>query len=179
MQVERPTRPASLLMFWAAVLGTFSLFFIPAFIIRPFKYQAPFALSMAMALKRYAPVLTLILAVVALCIALVIWKQSSILRRVFVVIGLILACGSATMARMNYFEWMFHPIVSPGFHLGEQRETWMRQRWLWQFDSATTRALIQLCRWPTTTYSMMRSAVLLSSSLIERSVTPVWCGKAR
>ena len=23
--------------------------------------------------------------------------------------------GAATMARMNYFEWMFHPVARPGF----------------------------------------------------------------
>jgi hypothetical protein len=33
---------------------------------------------------------------------------------------MLLAAASATMARMNYFEWMFHPVAQPGFEAADQ-----------------------------------------------------------
>ena len=108
-------KPFSQFTFWIAVLGSVSLFFIPAFIIRPFKYQSSRALLLAMELKRFAPLMTLVFAIAGLAIALALWGRSSILRRVLLVLGIVLAGGSAVMSRLNYFEWMFHPIVTPGF----------------------------------------------------------------
>ena len=32
------------------------------------------------------------------------------------------------MSRLNYFEWMFHPIVSPGFLRRATRNS-MREKW--------------------------------------------------
>jgi hypothetical protein len=34
-------------------------------------------------------------------------------------LGALLVIGSATLARMNYFEWMFHPVRQPGFQKAE------------------------------------------------------------
>jgi hypothetical protein len=34
--------------------------------------------------------------------------------------ALVLVAFSAVMARMNYFEWMFHPIAGPGFETEAQ-----------------------------------------------------------
>lgn len=108
-------RLVSLFTFWIAVAGSVSLFFIPAFIIRPFTHQSPRALSLAVELKQYAPPVGLAFAFASLVIAGALWGQRSALRRVLLVAGLVLAGGSAVMARLNYFEWMFHPIVTPGF----------------------------------------------------------------
>jgi hypothetical protein len=33
---------------------------------------------------------------------------------------MVLVAFSAVMARMNYFEWMFHPVRSPGFEAEAQ-----------------------------------------------------------
>lgn len=115
MQGDRRFRPLSQFTFWIAVAGSVSLFFVPAFIIRPFKHQSPRALSLAMELKQYAPTATLILGLAALATALVLWAYSSRRQRALLVLGGVLAGGSAVMSRLNYFEWMFHPIVSSGF----------------------------------------------------------------
>jgi hypothetical protein len=108
-------RPLIELPFWFAVVSAAVFFLVPAFIIRPFKYQSPRALALAIELKQRAPLATLFLAAGALAIAVAIWHGSSRVKRFLVIVGLVLAGGSAVMSRLNYFEWMFHPIVSPGF----------------------------------------------------------------
>ncbi len=104
---------------WLALLlltvASLFLFFIPAFVIRPFAHQSAPGLSLAIAVKRIAPALTLVtLATIAL-LAWRLWKASSILLRVSLVLALLLATASAVMVRQNYFEWMFNPIAAAGF----------------------------------------------------------------
>ena len=111
-----PTRTGYLwFAFVASALVTIGLFFIPAFIIQPFRHQAPNALGVALALRQHAPWGTLTAGVICLIFAVVLWGMANRWRRV--VIGLVMApvVFSAVMARMNYFEWMFHPVDSPQF----------------------------------------------------------------
>jgi len=97
-----------------ALLGA-GLFFVPAFIIRPFRYQAPRALWLALAVHDRAPVWTLVAAVVSLVFAFVLWRNSRRWGRIVVTITMLLVGFSAVMARVNYFEWMFHPVDSAQF----------------------------------------------------------------
>ena len=92
-----------------------ALFFIPAFIIRPFRYQSPGALSWAMAVRQVAPLWTLLASILALLLAAILWSVASKPKKSLLIFGLLLAAGSATMARLNYFEWMFHHLSAPGF----------------------------------------------------------------
>jgi Protein of unknown function (DUF3179) len=107
--------PGLKLIFWIFAFGTFALFFIPAFIIRPFRYQSPRALALAFEVKAIAPVATVVLALVSLLLGWILWSRTSQIQRVFLSLGILLAAGSAVMSRLNYFEWMFHPIQTPGF----------------------------------------------------------------
>ena len=97
-----------------ALLGV-GLFFVPAFIIRPFRYQSPRALWLALAVHDRAPVWTLVAAVVCLVFVLVLWRNSRRWGRLVLTIVMLLVGFSAVMARMNYFEWMFHPVDSAQF----------------------------------------------------------------
>jgi hypothetical protein len=97
-----------------ALVGT-GLFFIPAFIIRPFRYQSPRALMLALALRQRAPWGTLLAAAVCIALALALWTRVDKWRKALLGTSLALVVFSAVMARLNYFEWMFHPITSPGF----------------------------------------------------------------
>jgi hypothetical protein len=97
-----------------AVVGS-ALFFVPAFIIRPFRHQAPRALLVAMALRQRAPVGTLIATLACFVFAFVLWKSASRWRKSVLVLALIVVSFSAIMARLNYFEWMFHPIPEARF----------------------------------------------------------------
>ena len=97
------------------VFAGFALFFIPAFIIRPFRQQTTQGLDLAMATRQMAPLWTLVAVIAAFVIAIALWRRVSKAGKVLLVGGMVLGCASAAMARLNYFEWMFHPVGTPGF----------------------------------------------------------------
>jgi hypothetical protein len=103
------------LAFAASALLAVGLFFIPAFIIRPFSHQTPSGLAVAMALRQRAPWGTLIAALLCLLLAVALWRVSNWWRRTIVVIAMVPVAFSTVMARQNYFEWMFHPVESVQF----------------------------------------------------------------
>ena len=103
------------LLFALLVLTSVGLFFVPAFIIRPFRPQTPDALSLAMAVRQQAPLGSLLTAALALLLALFLWRRTSTWKKALLVLGVGLASAAAVMARVDYFEWMFHPVALPGF----------------------------------------------------------------
>jgi hypothetical protein len=103
-----------LLLGLLAVLSL-SLFLVPAFVIRPFRYQSKGALGLAIAVKRMAPALSVAALVGALALGLRLWQSSSKWLRAGIAMALALSTASAVMVRQNYFEWMFHPITAAGF----------------------------------------------------------------
>jgi hypothetical protein len=111
------SRPSSWI--WTSFLlggvAAVALFFIPAFVVRPFRYQAPRALLVAMALRQRAPLGTLIAALACFILAFALWQKVGWWRKSLLVLTLLLVTGSAVMARLNYFEWMFHPIDGAQF----------------------------------------------------------------
>jgi hypothetical protein len=103
------------LAFIACALAALGFFFVPAFIIRPFGHQAPRALLLAMNLRQHAPSGTLLAALVCFILAFVIWRTAGRWRKFLLAVILLVVCFSAVMARLNYFEWMFHPIAAAQF----------------------------------------------------------------
>ena len=106
--------------FLLLVIAGLLLFLIPAWIIQPFKYQSPRALSLALSVRQIAPWGTLLAAALAFVLAWTLWKQVSRWRKVVLAVGLCLATVAAVMARVDYFEWMFHPVTAPGFEPAQQ-----------------------------------------------------------
>jgi hypothetical protein len=102
-------------VFLLCALVSIGFFFIPAFIIRPFRYQSPRGLLIAMSVHQCAPLVTLIADAACFVLALFLWKSATWLRRGALTIVLVLAIASAAMSRENYFEWMFHSIDAPRF----------------------------------------------------------------
>jgi hypothetical protein len=98
----------------SALIGI-ALFFIPAFIIRPFRYQSPRALWLAMFLRQRAPLGTLVGALLCFIFALALWETIPRWQKSLLVVALLPVAFSAIMSRLNYFEWMFHPIDSTQF----------------------------------------------------------------
>jgi Protein of unknown function (DUF3179) len=112
----RSFRNASLwLIFLAAALTAVVFFFIPAFIIRPFHHQTPPALALAMSLRQRAPWATLAAGLVSLLFALILWPTVSRSRKIILASAMVVVALSAVMSRLNYFEWMFHPVDAPQF----------------------------------------------------------------
>jgi hypothetical protein len=97
------------------VFAGFFLFFFPAFIIQPFRTQFPGPLALAMQIRQQAPLWTLVSAGATLIVAILLWQRISKWKKVLVVLGICLVSASAVMARVDYFEWMFHPLPAPGF----------------------------------------------------------------
>lgn len=101
---------------WAAcALVSIGLFFVPAFIIRPFTHQSAAGLSLAMALRDRAPRGTLAAGLLCLLLALMLWRAASLWRRIALASVMVLVIFSTVMARLNYFEWMFHPVPGAQF----------------------------------------------------------------
>jgi hypothetical protein len=102
-------------IFLASAVAGIGLFFVPAFIIRPFTHQTQSGLALAMAVRQRAPWGTLGAALVCLVFLLVLWGASNRWRKIALACVMALVTFSAVMARLNYFEWMFHPVESPQF----------------------------------------------------------------
>ena len=129
----QPRRGYLWILFLVSALAAIGLFFIPALIIQPFKHQTPFGLALALALRHRAPWGTLVAAVAALGFAIALWggspdegvrgsmlpmkwwRSADLWRRVALCVVMVPVVFSTVMARLNYFEWMFHPVDSPRF----------------------------------------------------------------
>jgi hypothetical protein len=115
LQSQRRSSPWLWTAFALCALTAITLFFVPAFIIRPFRHQSPHALLLAVALRQQAPLDTVLAAVAAFILGFALWRTATRWRKALLALTLLLVSVSAVMARMNYFEWMFHPIAAPGF----------------------------------------------------------------
>jgi hypothetical protein len=115
MQPSSNRRSLPWIVFSVSALVGIGLFFVPAFIIRPFTHQTPSGLALAMALRQRAPWGTLGAALVCLVFALVLWGTANRWRKIALAVVMVLVTFSAVMARLNYFEWMFHPVDSAQF----------------------------------------------------------------
>ena len=65
-----------------SALAAIGLFFVPAFIIRPFTHQSARGIMLAMAVRDRAPLGTLIAAVLFLSLTLLLWRNARLWRRI-------------------------------------------------------------------------------------------------
>src|SRR5580700_8128454 len=115
MQPASDRRTYLWFLFAASAFAVMGFFFVPFFVIRPFHHQTPSALALAMALRQRAPWATLAAAALCLLIALVLWRTVNPWRKIVLTSVMALVAFSAVMSRLNYFEWMFHPVGTPQF----------------------------------------------------------------
>jgi hypothetical protein len=101
--------------FCAFVVIAIAAFFIPAYIIQPFKYQSPRGLLLAMAVKQQSAWLAPLAAAGAILVVPLLWNRVSVWKKSLLILAMILASAAAVMARVDYFEWMFHPVAAAGF----------------------------------------------------------------
>src|SRR5258707_43288 len=107
--LDRRSSPGLWVAFFLSAITAAAFFFVPAFIIRPFGHQAPRALVAAMAFRQRAPMATVIAAAACFLLALTLWRTTNRWGKSLLGFALVIVTFSAVMARLNYFEWMFHP----------------------------------------------------------------------
>lgn len=108
------------LLFVLLVATGLAFFLIPAYVIRPFRGQSSGALRMAMAVRQQAPLWTVLIAVATLLLGARLWVRAGRWTKAALMVGALAACAAGVMARVNYFEWMFHPVAAPGFQAAEK-----------------------------------------------------------
>jgi hypothetical protein len=113
--MHRPHRTLPWILLAVSALIAIAFFFIPTYVIQPFKHQTVNALALSMALRQRAPWGTLIAALFCLAFVISLWPASNLWRRIVLVAVMLPVLFSAVMARLNYFEWMFHPIETQQF----------------------------------------------------------------
>ena len=104
------------LFFALLVVATFGVAFIPAYIIRPFRGQSPQDLALALTLRTWGPLVTIVTGLAALALAIGLLRGARWRQKSLVIAGLVLVAASAALARYNYFERIFFkPITTPQF----------------------------------------------------------------
>ena len=119
-QSVRPQRWLERLIFALALISAVFTVGFPLFVIRPFRYQDPAELGMALTELRRAPWLTLADLVVILLAGIFLWRESALaprarIKRAFIIIAVAVVALCAVAARVNIFEKMFHPISQVQF----------------------------------------------------------------
>lgn len=111
----RMKRVAGLAMAVITLLGI-AWVAIPVVLIRPFGAQTPRGLALSYTLRSTSPLLTPVLFVAGFGITLLMWRRlASRMGRALAVLALGVLGGSAFLARLNHFEWMFRPLPRPEF----------------------------------------------------------------
>src|ERR1700730_1497746 len=104
---------------WAVLtilaLTVLSAVIIPVGLIMPFRPQSQRGLALAFGLRRWSPSLTLIAAVIAIGLVVLLWANSRWWRKAVLVVALIPIFSAAWVAWENHFEWMFKPRPNPGY----------------------------------------------------------------
>ena len=70
---------------------------------------------MAMHMRHLAPGGTLAAALLCLIFAAVLWATCSRMGKIVLASVMVVVAFSAVMSRLNYFEWMFHPVKDARF----------------------------------------------------------------
>ena len=103
-------------IFALLVVVSLTVELIPVWIIRPFRGQSPQELALALTLRTWGPLVTILTGLAALILAVGLLRGARWRQKALVLLGLVLVAASAVLARYNYFERVFFkPITSPQF----------------------------------------------------------------
>ncbi len=109
----KPKTAMRWLLLVCLMLTAFAVVFIPAWHIQPFSAQTARGIEVSYWLKSWAPVITAIVAIVALVLAYQLWRaRKGVLRKLALIVLFIPLLVVTWFARQNHFEWMFAPISS-------------------------------------------------------------------
>jgi hypothetical protein len=98
------------------VAAALAIVLVPVWIVHPFKPETQQGLSIAYAMRRWSPVLTIAALVFSFVIVGYLWRGA---RRWFaraaLVILLLPLIAATWFARQNHFEWMFNPLAHSSY----------------------------------------------------------------
>jgi hypothetical protein len=97
------------------LIAAFFLLAYPIYVIRPFRYQGPKELAVALAVLQLRSYLQIALAVAAIGLFVWCWKRSKIAGRIFAALLALCILGFGYLSRINVYELMFHPMQKPVF----------------------------------------------------------------
>jgi hypothetical protein len=97
-------------------ITAFAVVAIPVYLIQPFAPQTERGIEISYSFKSWSPILTVIFAIIALFLSIVIWRNS---KRWFtnipLILPLVLIGFSAWFAQQNHFLWMFNPLANSSY----------------------------------------------------------------
>lgn len=83
---------------------------VPLLLDRPFAAQTPGTLAVVYELRRWGPLVTVVLAVAAVAFALAASRDARWWARALLVLPVAVSLGAVWFARQNVFEWWFNPL---------------------------------------------------------------------
>jgi Protein of unknown function (DUF3179) len=99
----------------------FLLLTYPVYVIRPFRYQGPHELSLALALMRVRWVLDVALTGAAIFLFIRLWRaHTRWVPRISAAVCTLLVAGCAWLSRVNIYELMFKPLDRISFSPASQ-----------------------------------------------------------
>jgi thiol:disulfide interchange protein len=106
----RPRRWVAGLILFLLILAVAAMLVLPMWLIRPFAPQTPDGIALSFALRRWAPVVTVLALVAGLALTVRLWRGGRWGSRALAVLALLPLGAAAVFSRQNIFEKMFAPI---------------------------------------------------------------------
>jgi hypothetical protein len=97
------------------IASALALVAVPVFLIQPFKPQTERSLAVGYALKSWAPLATVALAVAWLFLASRMWRGSRWWAKAALVLLFVPVAASVWASRQNVYEVMFNPLERPAY----------------------------------------------------------------
>jgi hypothetical protein len=87
------------------------LLIYPVYVIRPFRYQGPQELTLALTLMRFRLVVDIVLCGVSIALFVRLWRtRTDLTPRISAAICMLLVAACGFLARVNIYELMFNPL---------------------------------------------------------------------
>jgi hypothetical protein len=97
-------------------LVALTIVLMPVWLIQPFSPQSERGLKISYTMRAWSPLLTLIIAAIAVPLVVWLWRGSRRWwKKAFLVVVLIPLLAATWFARQNHFEWMFNPIAKAAY----------------------------------------------------------------
>lgn len=103
------------IMLSLALLASFVVVLLPAWLIQPFRPQTASIIDTAYRVRAVAPVITFAASGIAIVTLFLFWQSLRIWKRIVYILALILIGFFAWFSLQNHFEWMFNPLPNPSY----------------------------------------------------------------